>query len=433
MVSLPVNMSDTLPPSPKLKATGLASVPQLVARPHVLVHDYAGHPFTAELSRQLARNGWRISHVFFAGDAGPKGRNTREADDPASLTFHDLTIDQSYSKTNFFKRRQGDIAYGKRLAQLVRDLSPDIVLSGNTPTETQQHLMRASRTTGATFIYWCQDFYSIAASRILRRKLPGIGHLVGWYYTALERQQMLHADHVIHITDGFLPTTDNWSLPRDRVSVIPNWGVIDEIPLMGRDTDWASRQGLRRLCRVVYSGTLAAKHNPEHLAAVARTLGDETDVVVVGFGAGADKLAAQSQDLPNLTVLPLQPFAMLPQVLASADVLIAVIERDAGAFSVPSKVLSYLCAGRPIVLSAPADNLAARMVREAGAGRVVEPEDQEGFVAAVRDLMADPAARQNAGEAGRRYAEQNFTLDVVASRFEAVFARLPGASVTTSV
>ena len=49
-----------------------------------------------------------------------------------------------------------------------------------------------------------------------------------------------------------------------------------------------------------------------------------------------------------------------------------MIEADAGKFAVPSKVPSYMCAGRPILLAAPKENLAARTVARANAGIVVE-------------------------------------------------------------
>lgn len=388
---------------------------------HVMVHDYAGHPFTAEFARTLAGRGWQVSYVYFAGDGGPKGRNARLPDDRETFIPVPLPIDGDYSKSNFFKRRQGDITYGKRLAELVAQVKPDVILSGNTPTECQEYLMRAAARIGAKFIYWCQDFYSIAAARILSKKLPVIGEAIGAYYTFLERRQMRNAAHVIHITDGFLKVTDRWGIAHSRVSVIPNWGVLNEIPLMPRDTAWARGMGLTREHRVVYSGTLANKHNPDFLAQLAATGGNaDLDMVVVGFGVGADRLAQRGAELPNLKVLPLQPFADFPQVLASADVLVAVIEADAGEFSVPSKVLSYLCAGRPIVLAAPGDNLAARIIRESGAGLVVAPEDKDGFVTAVRSLLSDPEKAAQMGRAARAYAEQNFDLDRVADRFDAL-------------
>jgi colanic acid biosynthesis glycosyl transferase WcaI len=397
---------------------------------HVMVHDYAGHPFTAEFARALARKGWRVTYVYFAGDEGPKGRNERLTDDPDSFVTVPLAIDGAYSKSNFFKRRQGDIAYGKRLARLVADVKPDIVLSGNTPTECQEYLVNACRAAGAQFIYWCQDFYSIAASRILSKKLPGLGHAIGAYYTFLERRQMRDAAHVVHITDGFLKVTDRWGISRARVSVIPNWGVIDEIPVLPRDTAWSARMGLARSKRVVYSGTLANKHNPDFLAQLAEQAGEDLDVIVVGFGVGAERLAKTSADLPNLTVLPLQPFAEFPHVLGAADVLVAVIEADAGEFSVPSKVLSYLCAGRPIVLAAPADNLAAQIIRQAGAGLVVGPDDKQGFIDAVQHLLSNDRTAREMGKAARTYAETNFALNHVAERFEKLLASVASTNST---
>jgi glycosyltransferase involved in cell wall biosynthesis len=97
-----------------------------------------------------------------------------------------------------------------------------------------------------------------------------------------------------------------------------------------------------------------------------------------------------------------------------------VLEPDAHAFSVPSKVLTYLAAGRPILAAMPRDNLASRIVESSGAGRVVDPGDLPALVAAARDLAGDRAARNAAGSAARAYAERAFDIEVKADRFEAV-------------
>ncbi len=75
-------------------------------------------------------------------------------------------------------------------------------------------------------------------------------------------------------------------------------------------------------------------------------------VVVVSEGGSADWLRDQQKqlELPNLVLLPFQPADVYPQVLASADVLISLINAEANQYSIPSKVLTYLCAGRPILL-----------------------------------------------------------------------------------
>ena len=390
----------------------------------ILIHDYAGHPFPVDLSRSLAARGHHVTHAWFAGDIGPKGRLQRSPTDPEGLGFTPLGAAIVYSKTNFLQRWRGDIAYGKELAQLIHQIRPDLVLSGNTPTQAQEALVAACRRDGCRFVYWCQDFYSLAVSRLLARKLPLLGWLIGAYYRRLERRQMRHADGVIHITEDFCPQTDAWGLGRDKIAVIPNWGPISEISPQARDTDWAQRHVLCEGARFLYTGTLALKHNPALLIALAQSLGADDQLLVVASGSGADQLAAQnSADLHRMRCLGLQLIAEFGQVLASGDVLLAMIERDAGSFSVPSKILSYLCAGRPIVLAAPKENLAARILQISGAGTLVEPEDIAGFVSAALAYRDDPIAAQKAGSAGRAYAEAQFDLSRITDRFEAVFAR----------
>lgn len=390
---------------------------------HIVIHDFAGHPFQAELSRALAARGYSVTHVWFAADTGPKGRMQVVEGDAPTLSFLPFGADIPYSKTNFRQRRAGDITYGRDLGDWVAQEKPDVVISGNTPTEAQEGLVSGCMRAGVPFIYWCQDFYSIAASRLLEKKLPVVGHAIGAYYRFLERRQMRRAAHVLHITQSFCDQTDTWGISREKVSVIPNWGAIDEIDVLPRETDWAAQNELASGLRFVYSGTLALKHNPELLAALSRALGNEDQLVLVSAGVGADQLIEEAANggLPQLKPLPLQPFEVFDQVLASGDVLLAVIEREAGTFSVPSKVLSYLCAGRPIVLAAPHDNLAARMIVEIGAGKVVEPEDVDGFVKAALSFRDDPQLAASAGASGRAYAEENFKIDNVADRFEALF------------
>ena len=166
------------------------------------------------------------------------------------------------------------------------------------------------------------------------------------------------------------------------------------------------------------------KHNPELLVRLARRFRDDPDVrlVVVSEGLGAEWLRERKaeEDLDNLRILGFQPFERFPDVLASADVLVALLEPDAGVFSVPSKVLSYLCAARPVLLAVPPENLAARIVTEHEAGFVTPPDDAGGFVAAAETLLTDAALRETLGRNARAYAERTFAIERIADAFERV-------------
>jgi glycosyltransferase involved in cell wall biosynthesis len=111
-------------------------------------------------------------------------------------------------------------------------------------------------------------------------------------------------------------------------------------------------------------------------------------------------------------------------MLASSDVLLVVLDQGASRYSVPSKVLNYLCAGRPILALLPAENAVAEAVVAAGAGIVVTPGDTEAASAALNRLLADPLQRAKMGAAAREYAERTFDVAAVGDRFEAVFDQL---------
>jgi glycosyltransferase involved in cell wall biosynthesis len=175
---------------------------------------------------------------------------------------------------------------------------------------------------------------------------------------------------------------------------------------------------------------MGLKHNPNLLLQLALHLRERPDVrvVVVSQGLGADWLREQktAHALDNLLILNFQPFDVLPDMLATADVLTAVLEPDAGHFSVPSKVLTYLCAARPVLLAVPPENLAARIVERSQAGYVVPPTDPTAIVEAATTLLDDPEQRRAMGRQARAYAEYAFDIRRITEAFEAVFQRLCG-------
>jgi colanic acid biosynthesis glycosyl transferase WcaI len=396
----------------------------------IAVHDYAGHPFPYELSRALAGRGHTVGHFYFAGDMGPKGEAVRRPGDPESFAVFPITTGEAYSKTNLVQRRRGDILYGRATEAALRAFRPDVVISGNTPLEAQSRIISGVHDMGAAFVFWMQDFYSIATQRILGRRLPGIGHLFGYYYKRLEAAQLNASDGIVVISTDFIACLRELGVQRE-VTVIENWGPMDSIPARPKDNPWAARHGLTDKLVFLYSGTMALKHDPEPLWRLAEAFRgrDDVRVVIAAAGVNADALRARhaADPHPNLLILPLQPIGDLADMLGAADVLVAQLEADAGQFSVPSKVLSYLCAGRPILLAAPPANLAFRTVEACGAGVCVASDDTAGLIAAAQKLAGDEALRLRAGAAGRAYAEATFQIPAITDRFEAVFAEAVAA------
>ncbi|MBI3506776.1 MAG: glycosyltransferase [Proteobacteria bacterium] len=385
----------------------------------ILVHDYPGHAFPVQLSRALAAHGHTVRHLSFPEFEAPKGPLARRADDPANFETAFLDLGTPFAKHSFVKRWRQERALGELAADAVRGWKPEVVLAGNAPIDVQAGTLRGARDANAAFVYWLQDIVGIAMRRILGQKLSLPGTLVGMAYEWREKRLLRASDAVVAITADFEPMLAAWGVDPACTHVIENWAAREDLAIAPRDNAWAREHGLTDKHVFLYSGTLGLKHDPSLLLDLA-SANPGSIVVVNSEGRGADWLRANGTVAANLRVLPFQPFARMGEVLASADILVAVLEPDAGIFSVPSKVLTYLCAGRPLLLAVPPANLAARIVTRAGAGLAADPGDRAGFLAAAARLAGDPTLGAAMGAKALDYAAKTFDIAAIAARFETI-------------
>lgn len=395
------------------------------------VHDNSGHPFQVQLSRALAGLGHTVHHTYMASFQTPKGRLALQPDDPAGLRIEGIDLGKPFPKYAYLRRWQQERRYGHALAAIIERDRPDVLLASNTPLEMLDVVQAACRRHGVRFVFWVQDLYGYAIAKILGPRYFGLGRLVGQWYLRKERRLLAASDHAVAITEDFRPFLREAGLDATRVSVIPNWAPLEEMPRRPKDNAWSRTHGLHDRFVFLYSGTLGLKHNPDLLLALAEQFRDDprVQIVVVSEGLGADWLrdAARRSGVANLVQLPFQPFDAMPEVLASADALVAVLEDSAGVFSVPSKILSYLCAGRGVLLAAPPENQATQLIAQTQSGLVCPSGDRESFLAAARTLAHEPDLLRQMGDCARREAEYRFNIVRLVRQFEQVLGdRVPG-------
>jgi colanic acid biosynthesis glycosyl transferase WcaI len=248
----------------------------------------------------------------------------------------------------------------------------------------------------------------------------------------IERTQVEGAAAVVAITDAMVRRYDEWNVRRrDHVHVLPNWAPLDDIVPGRRDNDWARAHGLPvDGVRLMYAGTLGRKHNPLLLLDMldaTRARGVDATLVVASEGEGATLLAEAAGGRADVRIVGFQPAERFGDMLAAADAVVALLEPDAAQFSVPSKVLSYLAAGRAIVALMPEGNPAAGDVRAAG-GFVGTP-DATGAVEAASWLataVGEPSRLRLIGKRARDLAESRFDIERIGDRFERVLADAAG-------
>jgi colanic acid biosynthesis glycosyl transferase WcaI len=392
----------------------------------VIVHDFSGHPFQAELARSLAVRGHVVLHVQCA--SYPSGKGSFVVDDHGNPQYASISVGDVFERYRTGRRLLHELRYSRRFIRLARRFRPDLVLSCNDPLVAKARFGWWAARRRVPWVFWLQDIYSVAMAREAARR-SRLGRAIGASLQAVERRLLRSSDAVVAITEDFSPVLDAWGVPRHKRTVIENWAPLDEVPPRPRDNEWRRSLGLGDRFVYLYAGTLGLKHDPDLLFDLAQAE-PTAEVVVVSEGLGADRLLARLAETPreNLRVLPFQPWEALPDVLAAADVLVVLLEAEAGAFSVPSKILTSLCAGRPILASMPEANLGARTIARAEAGIVVAPGDPGRFLAAAEELRADTQLRGRMGAAARAHAERAFDIERITDRFLDVMEQASGQS-----
>lgn len=391
---------------------------------NIVIHDYAGHPFQIDLSKQLAKNGHFVTHIYTTSSGGPKAGFDFDIE---NLTVVNIQT-ESVAKQNFLKRRKQEKLYGRILVDHLNQIRPDVIISANTPLDAQLEVYKWCKSNDVKFIFWLQDIISIAAANILKKKLGLIGSAVAKFYQKIEKKILIGSDYVITIAADFNVIVENWGVEKDKIIAIPNWAPIEEIPLQTKSNSFSQEYELENKFVILYSGTMGMKHNPDIIYNAAQLLSNNKNIifVIVTQGAGREHLNKRLNEkkLSNIRLLDFQPFELFPQVLGSADCTLTLLEPEAGIFSVPSKVWSSFCAGRASLLVVPSNNLAAKITKEINAGKVIPPGDSKFLADAITELYGSKNELNEMGNNARKFAEENFYVEKIAQKFEKIIIKV---------
>lgn len=247
----------------------------------------------------------------------------------------------------------------------------------------------------------------------------------------VERFLYEQADLLVSVTDSFCEVWTEQGIDPAKMRVIKNGVDLRRFQPGPRQGEARCALGLGEDDFLVsYIGTHGMAQRLDTLLDAAERLRDDPRIHVLLVGEGAERARlmaeAQARGLSNLRFLGQQPRDAIPGLIAASD-LVAVILREAPLFEkvIPSKMFEIMGCARPIVLGVRGE--AEALLREAGAGWVVPPEDPDALAEAIRLAKADPEERRRRGEAGLAFAREHYDRDVLARRYldelEALVAR----------
>jgi len=294
---------------------------------------------------------------------------------------------------------------------------PDIAYVYHPPASVALPAIALKWLRGVPFIYDVQDLWPDA--------LSATGMVQNSALLAVVRRWMRfvysRAAHVVLLSQGYRDALARDGVPREKLSVIPNWTYRQETgsPLSPAEGDIPRFE-------VMFAGTMGFAQALDTVLLAARQLQDEGAAVgftFVGSGVEVERLQglAEKLTLRNVTFLGRRPTSDMPALFQRAGALLVHLkDNELYAMTIPSKTQAYLLAGRPILMGVRGD--AARIVEEAGAGLAFTPQDSASLREAILTLSGMSLEQRAAmGRAGQRYYQEKLSLEVGAAKFARLF------------
>lgn len=320
-------------------------------------------------------------------------------------------------RSRLFSRLLENLSFGVTSAWQVLTMSkPNVIYANTWPIIATGILFVVARLRRIPLVISVQDIYPetlVSQNRINDNSF--LDRLMRWIDGVIAR----HSAHVIVISEGFAETyLGQRRVPPERLSLIPNWIDINQIDIGVSGVQYRQHQGIEDDdFLLVFGGNIGVAAGVETVINSMGLLLDERKVRFLVAGAGSQLSSCQqlAQTLPAQTVFFHSPWAKeeTSEVMRAADLLVLPTQREQSLASVPSKLLSYMLSGRPVIATAMPDSDLANLMSSAECGWVVEPDRPDLLAAKIREILKlDPGERQRRGDNGRAYVLQHFSKDV---------------------
>ena len=265
---------------------------------------------------------------------------------------------------------------------------------------------------------WWRTPYVVSIQDLAARAAWEVGTVrSSWLNRLLERFEFAaysKADCAMVLCDAFRDALLATGYPADRIRTIHPPIDVDHIRPIHGSTAFRARNDLAPDDFVVlYSGSMGLKQGLTNVVEAARLLATSRHAikwVLIGDGELRATLEALIQKYElgrRVRLLPLQHEATVPTVLASADVLLLNQLTTVQQAVLPSKLLTYMAAGKPILAAVNAKSQGAMLLHRTGGGRIILPGDPAALAAAVEALAeADRTLLDEMGALNRGFAER---------------------------
>lgn len=300
---------------------------------------------------------------------------------------------------------------------------PDLIFAVSPPLGLGLTVSTLSRLWRIPYIFDVEDLQPDAAVELGMMKKRSV---IDFLYR-VERKAYEGAALISTLTEGMRQRIVEKGIDAAKVVLFPPRADSCLYTLRDRIDGSAFRQkyGLRGKFIVSHAGNMGVKQGLEVVLRTAGKSREREDILYLFVGDGAMRLQleaeAQTRNLNNVRFLPLLQNEEFLEMLAATDIALITQQRVVSNIVFPSKTVTLLAAGCPVIAAVNSGSEVARAVLRSEGGVVVEPEDADALWSAILKLSKNPELLARMSSQARRFAIESWderrTLPIMEEQF----------------
>lgn len=301
----------------------------------------------------------------------------------------------------------------------------DVVININPPFHLGFFALLYAKIKKARLLTHIQDLQIDAAKDL---GMINNERLLKWMFKS-EKYLLNNSHAVSSISLGMQRKILAKGVPKKKFIMFPNWVDERTIKPLSKENSLRQEWGIPLGDKVVlYAGNLGEKQGLEIIIETAEYFKERQNIrfLIVGSGGNKENLEklAVEKGVTNVYFYPLQPYAKLSEMLATADIHLVLQKKSAADLVMPSKLTGILSAGGCALVTAMPNTSLYDVIQGDQLGVLVEPESKSALVDGLEKMFEqDLSTYQNAA---RDYAMKHLSKERIMRNFENNLLELTG-------
>lgn len=299
-------------------------------------------------------------------------------------------------------------------------------------------LFEAPPVTNARLVDWVKKQFNCPAYLMLKDIFPQNAvdlrifrkdGILFRYFRVKEKKLYQTADMIGCMSDGnrnYILEHNHW-LDSGKVEIFPNTKkLIKVIPKY--TSDIREKYGIPKdACVFLFGGNMGRPQFIELLCYAIKKCKNYDSIYFLFVGRGTDRYKLEQtikeNDIKNAMVIDNLPRDEYEAITMECDVGLIILDPRFTIPNYPSRILSYMEYGKPILAATDYVTDIKDLISEVGCGKWVWSGDADGFVDEVKEMAAADKLSEM-GLRGREYAEKHFDVKQSVIKLESYYKSL---------